>query len=116
MSRFKVGEIVKGQVTGVIKYGVFVSLEDDYSGLVHISEVSSKYVADLKEMFRIGDVIKVKIIDIDEDKMHAKLSIKEINPKVEVGKSKIEEAGVGFELLEESLPEWIDTKIKEIIK
>ena len=40
MNSINVGNIVKGQITGVTPYGVFVSLEDDYSGLVHISEVS----------------------------------------------------------------------------
>ncbi len=116
MSNFKIGEIVKGQVTGVTKYGVFVSLEDDYSGLVHISEVSNKYVKDLKEKFMIGDIIKVKVLGIDENKSHVKLSIKEINPKIKMGENKIEESGLGFELLENNLPIWIDDKIKDMEK
>ena len=116
MNKFKINDIVKGQVTGVTKYGVFVSLEDDYSGLVHISEVSNKYVKDLKEKFMIGDVIKVKIIGIDENKSHVKLSIKEINPKIKMGEVKIEESGVGFELLETNLPKWIESKVKELTK
>lgn len=44
MNSIKLNNIVKGQVTGITPYGVFVSLEDDYSGLVHISEVSNKFV------------------------------------------------------------------------
>ena len=44
MEKFKPGDIIKGQVTGITPYGVFVSLEDDYTGLVHISEVSDKFV------------------------------------------------------------------------
>ena len=76
MSNFRKGDIVKGEVTGITKYGVFVSLEDDYTGLVHISEVSDKFVNDLKELFKIGDVIKVKVLDIDEAKSHVNLSIK----------------------------------------
>lgn len=116
MSNFKVGDIVKGQVTGLTKYGVFVSLEDDYSGLVHISEVSNKFVKDLKEKFMIGDIINVKILEIDESKSHVKLSIKEMAHKVKKGSSKLEEGGVGFELLENNLPEWIETKLKELTK
>ena len=116
MSEVKVGDIVKGQVTGVTKYGVFISLEDDYSGLVHISEVSNKYVKDLKERFMIGDVIRAKVIDVDKEKNHLKLSIKEIDPKVKNSKSKIEESGLGFELLETNLPIWVDKKLKELTK
>ena len=55
MNSINVGNIVKGQITGVTPYGVFVSLEDDYSGLVHISEVSDKFVKDLPMLFNIGD-------------------------------------------------------------
>lgn len=116
MNDFYIGNIVKGQVTGITKYGVFVSLEDDYSGLVHISEVSNKYIRDLKEKFRIGDIIKVKILDVDQSKNHVNLSIKEIDPKVKIGKIKIEEGGVGFELLEHNLQNWVSEKLKEIKK
>ena len=47
MSNIKVGKIVEGQITGVTKYGVFVSLEDNYVGMIHNSEVSNKYIEDL---------------------------------------------------------------------
>lgn len=116
MDDFKVGDIVKGQVTGVTKYGVFMSFEDDYSGLVHISEVSNKYVKDLKERFMVGDIIRAKIIEVDKKKNHLKLSIKEIDPKVKYSKSKIEESGLGFELLETNLPIWVEKKLNELNK
>ena len=116
MDDFKVGDIVKGQVTGVTKYGVFMSFEDDYSGLVHISEVSNKYVKDLKERFMVGDIIRAKIIEIDKEKNHLKLSIKEIDPKVKTSKSKIEESGLGFELLETNLPIWVEKRLSELNK
>ena len=116
MSNFKIGDIVKGQVTGITKYGVFVSLEDDYTGLVHISEVSDKYVKDLKEKFMIGDVVNVKIIDIDDSKCHVKLSIKETQPKVKKGNIKLEEGGIGFEPLQNSLAGWVESKLKELKK
>ena len=116
MSKINVGDIVKGQVTGVTKYGVFMSFEDEYSGLVHISEVSNKYVKDLKEKFMVGDIIRAKVIEIDNDKNHLKLSIKEIDPKVKFSKSKIEESGLGFELLENNLPIWVEKRMNELTK
>ena len=110
------GNIVKGQITGVTPYGVFVSLEDDYSGLVHISEVSDKFVKDLPMLFNIGDIINVKILEIDEDKREVKLSIKKIDYKVEESLSRIPETGSGFGLLEKNLGKWTASKLKEITK
>ena len=116
MNRSNVGNIVKGQITGVTPYGVFVSLEDDYSGLVHISEVSDKFVKDLPMLFNIGDIINVKILEIDEDKREVKLSIKKIDYKVEESLSRIPETGSGFGLLEKNLGKWTASKLKEITK
>ncbi len=115
MSSIKVGSIVEGQITGVTKYGVFVSLEDKYVGMVHISEVSNKFVSDLNEQFRIGDIVRVKVLSIDEDKLQVKLSIKKVGGSTKNRKS-IEESGRGFEPLKEKLPEWVDEKIKELDK
>lgn len=112
----KEGEIVKGQITGVTPYGVFVSLEDDYTGLVHISEVSDKFVKDLPHKFNIGDIINVKVVSIDEDKSHVKLSIKKIDYKVEESLSMIPESGTGFGMLEENLDKWTEKKYSEISK
>ena len=114
MNSIKIGDIVKGQVTGVTHYGVFVSLEDDYTGLVHISEVSDKFVKNLPDKFNIGDIINVKIVDIDEDKSQVKLSIKKIDYKVEQALSMIPESGSGFGLLETNLKKWTDKKYQEI--
>ena len=114
MSNIKIGKIVEGQITGVTKYGVFVSLEDNYTGMIHISEVSNKYIENLNEIFKIGDLIKVKILSIDENKLQVKLSIKKIGNQSK--RKGIEENGEGFELLRQNLSVWIDEKIKEIEK
>ena len=115
MSNFKCGDIVEGQITGITKYGVFVSLEDNYVGMIHISEVSNKFVSDLEQKFTIGNIVKVKVISIDEDKLQVKLSIKKISPNPKKRKS-IEEKGKGFEPLREKLGIWVDEKIKEFEK
>lgn len=115
MNTIKVGNIVKGQITGIVPYGIFVSLEDDYTGLVHISEVSDKYVKSLKDKFNIGDIINVKIIDINEDKSQVKLSIKKIDYKVEESLSMIPESGKGFKMLQDNLSKWTNKKYNEIL-
>ncbi len=111
----KVGQIVKGEVTGVTKYGVFVSLNDDYTGLVHISEISENFVTDLEDIFNIGDIIRVKILEIDENKNQVKLSIKKINYKMKTKKIDLQERGDGFKLLQDNLEKWTKEKMKEIV-
>lgn len=115
MSNFKIGDIVEGQVTGLTKYGIFVSLEDNYVGLIHISEVSNKFVSDLNKLFEIGNIVKVKVLSIDDDKLQVKLSIKKINSRPK-RRTSIKEAGEGFEPLKEKIDTWIYEKIKELQK
>jgi len=62
---FDVGMIVTGKVTGIKKFGAFVTLEAGKSGLVHISEVANTYVEDISVHLEEGQEVKVKIIGID---------------------------------------------------
>ena len=51
----EVGAVVEGTVTGITKFGAFVSLPDGRSGLVHISEIANTYVNDVNEFLKLGD-------------------------------------------------------------
>ena len=62
-----VGEIVEGKVTGITSFGVFVSLGENQSGMVHISEVAPTYVNDIREHVKEGDVVKMRVLNIGED-------------------------------------------------
>ncbi|MBU5435893.1 S1 RNA-binding domain-containing protein [Pseudoflavonifractor sp. MSJ-37] len=64
---FGVGSILEGKVTGITKFGAFVSLPDNKSGLVHISEIAYTYVNDVKDHLKEGQEVKVKVIGIDEN-------------------------------------------------
>lgn len=61
------GSVVEGKVTGITKFGAFVSLPGGKSGLVHISEIAYSYVSDVKEHLKEGQEVKVKVIGIDEN-------------------------------------------------
>ena len=61
-----VGAIVEGKVTGITKFGAFVALPEGKSGMVHISEVASTFVNDIKDFLQEGQQVKVKIINIDQ--------------------------------------------------
>ena len=60
-----VGSIVDGKVTGIMKFGAFVSLPDGRSGLVHISEIAYTYVNEVSDFLQVGQEVKVKVIGID---------------------------------------------------
>lgn len=115
MGRYKKGDIVKGTITGIEKYGAFVSLKEYYSGLIHISEISDGFVKDVNDFLKIGDTIFVEILEVDEDACRCKLSIKNINYRQETQpfrKKKIEETPHGFHTLETMLPVWIEENLK----
>lgn len=75
---FEVGAIVEGKVTGITAFGAFVDLGDGTTGMVHISEVAQTYVTNIKDFLKIDQVVKVKVISIDNGKMA--LSIKKAMP------------------------------------
>ncbi|MBE6760216.1 MAG: S1 RNA-binding domain-containing protein [Ruminococcaceae bacterium] len=63
----EVGDIVKGKVTGITKFGVFVELENGKTGMVHISEVAATYVREIKDYVQIGQEVSVKILTVGDD-------------------------------------------------
>ena len=114
MSKYYKDEIIEGCVTGIEKYGIFVSLDEYYSGLIHISEITDNYVKDVNNFVNIGETIRVRVLDTDDDTFHVKLSIKDLNYRLENRKnSYIPETENGFNTLESQLRIWIDEKKKE---
>lgn len=115
MTKYNKDNVVVGYVTGIEKYGIFVNLDEYYSGLIHISEISSNFVRDVNDYVNIGETIKMKILEVDEENHHVKLSIKNIDYRMEKKKrNKIIETTRGFSTLKEQLNIWINDKIKEI--
>ena len=115
MAEYKTGSIVKGQVTGIEKYGAFINLESNYTGLVHISEVSNDFVKDIHDFLGVGEIIYCQILEVNEKDGKLKLSIKNINYKSN-SKSKVKESRLGFLPLKNNLNKWIADKISEIEK
>ena len=76
---FGVGSILDGKVTGITKFGAFVSLPEGRSGLVHISEIAYSYVNEVSEHLKEGQEVKVKVIGIDQAN-RINLSIKQVAP------------------------------------
>ena len=76
---FEVGSILEGKVTGITKFGAFVSLPENRSGLVHISEIAYTYVNHIHEHLNEGQAVTVKVIGIDENN-RINLSMKQVLP------------------------------------
>jgi len=110
---FKVGDIIKAKVTGIEQYGIFVKCDDDYTGLIHISEIDNSFIRDINNYVSIGEEIYVNIIGIDEANKHLSLSIKNMNYNNNAD-SKVKESVSGFLPLYNHLNEWIEEKLKEI--
>ncbi len=115
MTKYKKGRVVRGTVTGIENYGIFVSFDEFYSGLIHISEISHGFVKDINSFVKIGETIYVEILEVDEESCHLKLSIKNIVYKVKrkENKKKIVETKHGFRTLAYKLPFWIDQSLKK---
>lgn len=76
------GAIVTGKVTGLTDFGAFVELESGKTGMVHISEVASNYVKDIKEHLALGQEVKVKVISVSaEGKISLSIKRLEEQPK-----------------------------------
>ena len=116
MSKYRKYHIVKATVTGIESYGVFVSLDEYYTGLIHISEITNGFVRDINDYVKVGDIICVKILDVDNDLGHLRLSIKNIqnHKRKNVRRTKIIETPQGFNSLAYHLPYWIEESLKKI--
>ena len=80
VEKYKVGDTTEGEITGVVDFGMFVKIDGDIEGLVHISEMSWSLVENPRDLFKIGDKIKVKIIEIENGKISLSIKALSDNP------------------------------------
>ena len=78
MKDLKPGMVLTGTVRNVIDFGVFVDIGVHQDGLVHISQVSNKFIKHPSEAVAVGDVVKVVVLDVDEKKHRISLSMKQV--------------------------------------
>jgi len=78
ISKYKVGDVIKGKITGVVDFGAFVEFGDNLEGLVHISELAWQRIDDPRDIVRVGDEVQATIISIDGSKISLSMkSLKE---------------------------------------
>lgn len=117
MDTFKVGDIIEVVVTGIEQYGIFVKVNDEYSGLIHISEIDNNFIKNIDDYAYIGENIYANIIGIDEENKHLNLSIKNMNYTNNTDENKkVKESISGFLPLYKKLDSWIEEKLEEMKK
>jgi len=105
IKEYSIKDVVKGKVTRIVKFGLFVQVEDGLEGLVHISELSSDPVKRPSDIAKIGDELMIRIIDIDFDKRRMAFSVKQVeNPIADEEEVKEEEVAVEEEAAVEEKP------------
>ena len=72
------GMILEGVITNVVKFGAFIDIGVHQDGLIHISQLANYFVNDTNEVVKVGEVVKVKVLEIDEKLKRVSLSMKEV--------------------------------------
>ena len=121
--KYNIGDIVTGRISGIQNYGAFVTLQNGMQGLIHISEISSKFVRNISDYLSLDKEIRVKIIDIDTKTNYARLSLKQVGererqvvrrpPVLKKKRVMIPENELDFKPLEERLEGWIEEALNK---
>lgn len=86
IERYGVGDVIDGEVTGAVEFGVFVKVEEGLEGLVHISEIDWALVDDPRKRYKLGDRVRAKIIEIKDGKVSLSIKALKENPWIEAAK------------------------------
>lgn len=117
MNKYNVGDVVTGKVTGIESYGIFLAIDKNITGLIHISQISHNFVKNIYDCAKLGDEVEAKIIEINPLNDQFKLSIKELTACNEKRcRCKIIETKSGFTNLGRALDGWIEDKFEDVLK
>lgn len=90
LAKYKVGDIIEGEITGVVDFGVFIKFsnkeEESLEGLIHISELDWQLIEDPSEIVKVGEKVKAKIIDISNGKVSLSMKALKKDPWKEIEK------------------------------
>jgi ribosomal protein S1 len=105
ISKYVVGDVVKGSIQKVVPYGAFVRIGEGLNGLIHISELSDKLVKNPEDIVKVGDEVDVKILSISSTERHLGLSLKAASSKKTVEPKK--------KISKEELASVVDSAVEE---
>lgn len=120
---FRIGDIVTAKVTGVQNYGIFLELDEDTQGLIHISECKHGYMDNVHDFVKVGQEVTAKVIDVDEFSNKISLSIRALEkldvpdfPQRIKKNRKRYTPSIGFSSLAKKLPIWIEEAQEKFVK
>lgn len=110
LDKYKIGSIIEGKVVKLLDFGAFVEVEPGVEGLVHISQISDERIKNPKDVLKVGDKVKVKVLGIDKDNLKISLSIKEAQDK------EVEEIDLSYQSEDEpvTLGDLFKDKLKDL--
>jgi len=106
--KYPVGSVVEGKVVRMVSFGAFVELEVGVDGLVHISQIADKHVVKPEDELKIGQIIAVKVTDIDLDNQKISLSKKAVDGVMDDGESEFDAVPVEIPVAEEVAEEAVE--------
>ena len=83
VGKYNVGDEIEGEITGIVDFGIFIKIESGLEGLAHISELDWGLVEDPKTMFKVGEKVKAKIIEVKDGKISLSVKALKSNPWIE---------------------------------
>lgn len=86
IEKYHIGDVTSGVVTGTVDFGIFLEIEEGLEGLVHISEIDWSLVEDPRKLYKVGETVSAKIIDVKSDKISLSIKALNENPWVHVEK------------------------------
>ena len=90
-NKYPVGTVVEGHISKIVSFGLFIEIEKDIEGLVHISEIMDNIPGKMEDLFKEGDKVKVRVIKLDDAQRKIRLSMKEFQPHQSERKTTTEE-------------------------
>jgi small subunit ribosomal protein S1 len=80
VAKYRLGNIVEGEITGIVDFGAFMKIEEGLEGLIHISEMDWGLVDDPRKLFKVGEKLQAQIIEIKENKVSLSVKVLKENP------------------------------------
>jgi len=113
-NRYQPGQLIKGKVTKITNFGVFVGLEDGLEGLLHISELSDEKIENPEDLVNVGDELEVKVLRVDTDERKIGLSRKRVDwtPEEEAKAAEKEGGAAGTERVSASVSSTPDANLQ----
>ena len=120
---YRIGDVITAKVTGVQPYGIFLALDEETQGLIHISECKHGYMDNVHDFVKVGQEVTAKVIDVDEFSNKISLSIRALEkldvpdfPQRIKKNRKRYTPSIGFSSLAKKLPIWIEEAQEKFVK